>query len=66
MAQPTVTSRQYGKSAIFVSVDVIFQDGEIGGLRELGDRFLSSFFFFTSMSAVALRILLQGSKGTHM
>ena len=53
MAQPTVASRQCGKRAIFVSVDVIFQDGEIGDLSEQATAFFR-FFLFTSMSALAL------------
>ena len=40
---PTMTSRQYGRRAIFVSGDVRFQDGDIGDLSKLGDRFVPFF-----------------------
>ena len=41
----TVTSRQYGRRAIYVSGDVRFQDGDAFDLGKLGGggRFLSSF-----------------------
>ena len=44
-----MTSRQYGKRAIFVSGDVRFQDGDAVDLGKLGDRFLSSTSFFQCM-----------------
>ena len=50
-----MTSRQYGKRAIFVSGDVRFQDGDAVDLCKLGgERFLPSSLFFLSMSALGL------------
>ena len=44
----TVTSRQYGRRAIYVPGDVRFQDGDASDLSKLGggDLFLSSFSSF--------------------
>ena len=44
----TVTSRQYGRRAIYVPDDVGFQDGDASDLSKLGggDLFLSSFSSF--------------------
>ena len=47
---PTVTWRQYGKRAIFVSGDVTFQDGDAVDLGKLGGP-LSLVYFFLSMYA---------------
>ena len=42
----TVTSRQYGRRAIYVPGYVRFQDGDAVDLCKLGDRFLPSFSSF--------------------
>ena len=46
-----MTSRQYGKRAIFVSGDVRFEDGDVVDLGKLGGggRFLPSSVFFQCM-----------------
>ena len=49
-----MTSRQYDKRAIFVSGDVRFQDGDAVDLGKLGGPLYAVFFFFLSMSAIAL------------
>ena len=49
----TVTSRQYGKRAIFVSGDVIFQDGRAVDLAKLGGLYFID-FSVCSISAPAL------------
>ena len=51
----TVTSRQYGRRAIFVSGDVRFQDGDAVNLSKLRGGAMSVIFFsFFPMSALAL------------
>ena len=53
-----VTSRQYGRRAFYVSSDVRFQDGDAFDLGKLGGgTFSLIFFYFLSMSALALAIL---------
>ena len=52
-----MTSRQYGKRAIFFSGDVGFQDGDAVDLGKLGGGALSSvFFFYLSMYAMCVTI----------
>ena len=51
----TVTRRQYGRRAVYVSGDVIFQDGDAFDLGKLkGGTFSFIFFYFYSMSALGL------------
>ena len=52
----TVTSRQYGRRAIFVPGDVKFQDGDAFGLSKLGGGALSSTFtsFFQCFTCASL------------
>ena len=60
-----MTSRQYGKRAIFVSGDVTFQDGDAGDLGNLGVPLYSGFYFFVSMSAHALvYVVIMYTHGT--
>jgi hypothetical protein len=49
-----VTSRQYGKCAIFVSGDVRFQDGDAIDLGKLGGLLSTSSLFILSMSELGL------------
>ena len=50
-----VTSRQYGRHAVYVSGDVRFQDGDAFDLGTLGGGTFSFIFFYCySMSALAL------------
>ena len=56
-----MTSRQYGKRAIFVSGDVRFQDGDVVGLGKLGGggaffRLLFSFSVCTCAACVCFII----------
>ena len=51
--KPTMTSRQYGKRAVFVSDYVRFQDGDAVDIVKQGGG-QSVFFFFLSMSALSL------------
>ena len=53
-----MTSRQYGKRAIFVSGDVRFQDGDAVDLGKLGGggALSSVFFFYLSMYAICVTI----------
>jgi hypothetical protein len=44
----SVTQRQHGRRAVFVSGDVRFQDGDAIDVGKLGGRFLP-FFYFLSM-----------------
>ena len=54
----TVTSRQYGRRAIYVPGDVGFQDGDASDLSKLGGGPLSFIFFvFLSTSPLALAYL---------
>ena len=49
-----VTSRQYGRRAIYVSGDVRFQDGDIVDLKEIGVPLSSVLYFFPPKSELAL------------
>ena len=62
-----MTSRQYGKRAIFVSGDVRFQDGDAVDLGKLGGggRFLlSSFSIFQCMQYALLYVVIMYTHST--
>ena len=61
-----MTSRQYGKRAIFVSGDVRFQDGDAVDLGKLGGgRFLlSSFSIFQCMQYALLYVVIMYTRST--
>ena len=60
-----MTSRQYGKRAIFVSGDVRFQDGDAVDLGKLwGDRFLSSTCFFQCMHPARGYVVIMYTRRT--
>ena len=52
-----MTSRQYGKRAVFVSGDVIFQDGDAGDLGKLGGGGALSSVFSVCRSMYTLAIV---------
>ena len=54
-----MTSRQYGKRAIFVSGDVRFEDGDVVDLDKLGGGALSPVFCFLSVYALAPRVYVS-------
>ena len=53
----TVTSRQHGRRAIFVSGDVRFQDGDVVDLKEMGIPGSFVVFLFPPGSELALAYL---------
>ena len=50
----TVTSRQYGRRAFYVSGEISCQGGDALDLGKLGGTFSLIFFYFLSISALAL------------
>ena len=61
----TVTSRQYGRRAIYVSGDIRFQDSDAFDLGKLGGGGTFPFIFFCSLSMCAIALAYFAIRYTH-